>query len=197
MPIEPTDPWQDTAVDTTDGITDSQGFAGRILQEGFDDPLINQCYGHKNSLFLEVFRCEAVVPHRDELWSFVGNKENKQWVWMVMNTYNRQIIALHVGGRGIDDAWQLWDNIPSAFQQQAGFFTDFWKAYNIIDDDQHVAAGKDKGFVNHLERFNGTLRQRCSRLVRKSLAFSKKQSNHVGAIKYFICHYNQNLALLL
>jgi IS1 family transposase len=139
-----------------------------------------------------VFRCEA-----DELWSFVGEKANKQWVWMVMNTYNRQIIALHIGGRGIDDAWKLWNNVPSAFQQQACFFTDFWKAYNILEDDQHVAAGKEKGFVNHLERFNCTLRQRCSRLVRKALSFSKKQSNHVGAIKYFICHYNQHLALHL
>lgn len=166
--------------------------ADQILQEGLDDPLINQCYEHKNSVFLEVFRCEA-----DELWSFVGKKAHKQWVWMVMNTYNRQIIALHIGGRGIEDAWKLWDNIPVAFQQHASFFTDFWKAYNILDEDQHFAAGKDKGFLNHLERFNCTLRQRCSRLVRKALSFSKKQSNHVGAIKYFICHYNQNLALHL
>lgn len=192
MPTEFTDTWQDTTPDTEDELTDSQEFAESILQEGLHDPLIKWGYEHKDSLFLEVYRCEA-----DELWSFVGNKANKQWVWMVMNTYNRQIIALHVGGRGMEDAWKLWDNIPPAFQQQTCFFTDFWKAYNILDDDQHVAAGKDKGLVNHLERFNGTLRQRCSRLVRKALSFSKKQSNHVGAIKHFICHYNQHLALLL
>jgi insertion element IS1 protein InsB len=86
-----------------------------------------------------------------------------------MNTHNRQVIALHIGNRGIDDARKLWDNIPPSFQQQAGFFTDFWKAYNILDEAQHFAAGKDKGFVNRLERFNCTLRQRCSRLVRKAL----------------------------
>ena len=43
---------------------------------------------------------------------------------------------------------------------------------------------------NHIERFNGTLRQRVSRLVRDALAFSKKLSNHIGAIAYWICHYN-------
>jgi IS1 family transposase len=43
---------------------------------------------------------------------------------------------------------------------------------------------------NHIERFNGTLRQRVSRLVRDSLAFSKKLSNHIGAIAYWICHNN-------
>ena len=192
MPLESTDTWEGIAVNQSDEVVDFQHFTGNIWNEGLEDPLINQGYEQKDSVFLEVFRCEA-----DEMWSFVGEKANKQWVWMVMNTYNRQIIALHIGGRGIEDAWKLWDNIPSGFQQHASFFTDFWKAYNILEDDQHFPAGKDKGYVNHLERFNCTLRQRCSRLVRKALSFSKKQSNHVGAIKYFICHYNQHLALHL
>jgi insertion element IS1 protein InsB len=43
---------------------------------------------------------------------------------------------------------------------------------------------------NHIERFNNTLRQRVSRLVRETLSFSKKLVNHIGAIKMFICHYN-------
>ena len=33
--------------------------------------------------------------------------------------------------------------------------------------------------------------QRVSRLVRKTLSFSKKLTHHIGAIKYFICHYNR------
>jgi hypothetical protein len=44
--------------------------------------------------------------------------------------------------------------------------------------------------TNHLERFNNTLRQRVSRLVRNTLAFSKKLALHVGAIRSFICYYN-------
>ena len=35
-------------------------------------------------------------------------------------------------------------------------------------------------------RFDTTSRQRCSRLVRKTLSFSKSLDNHIGAIKYFI-----------
>jgi hypothetical protein len=31
----------------------------------------------------------------------------------------------------------------------------------------------------------------------KTLSFSKKLDNHIGAIKYFICHYNEHLALLI
>jgi insertion element IS1 protein InsB len=44
--------------------------------------------------------------------------------------------------------------------------------------------------TNHVERFNCTLRQRVSRLVRATLSFSKKLSNHIGAIKYFMCDDN-------
>ena len=44
--------------------------------------------------------------------------------------------------------------------------------------------------TNHIERFNNTLRQRVSRLVRETLSFSKKLAYHIGALKYFICHYN-------
>jgi len=49
---------------------------------------------------------------------------------------------------------------------------------------------KASGQTNHIERFNNTLRQRIGRLVRKTLAFSKKLANHLAAIWLFIHHYN-------
>jgi insertion element IS1 protein InsB len=33
--------------------------------------------------------------------------------------------------------------------------------------------------------------------VRESLSFSKKLANHIGAIKFFICHYNLEKAAAL
>ncbi|MEP0872528.1 IS1 family transposase, partial [Trichocoleus desertorum AS-A10] len=47
---------------------------------------------------------------------------------------------------------------------------------------RHRAVGKETGLTSYIERFNNTLRQRISRLVRKTLSFSKKLDNHVGAI---------------
>lgn len=155
-------------------------------------PLMNGLYEKKDGVLYEVYRCEA-----DEMWTFVGKKERKQWLWLVMNTANRQVIAFHVGGRGQEDARLLFDKIPRVFKDDTVFFTDFWKGYNILDEEKHVAAGKEKGYTNHIERFNNTMRQRCSRLVRLSLSFSKKLENHIGAIKYFIHHYNTKLALRL
>jgi hypothetical protein len=50
--------------------------------------------------------------------------------------------------------------------------------------------GKDSGKTNHIERFNNTIRQRVSRLVRSTLSFSNKLKNHTGAIWNFVHHYS-------
>ena len=60
----------------------------------------------------------------------------------------------------------------------------------VIPAEQHRAITKKARKTDHIERFNNTLRQRVSRLVRETLSFSKTLANHIGAIKYFICHYN-------
>lgn len=60
---------------------------------------------------------------------------------------------------------------------------------------RHRAVGKETGKTTYIERFNNTLRQRVSRLVRKTLSFSKSLENHIGAIWYFIHHYNASLLM--
>ena len=67
-------------------------------------------------------------------------------------------------------------------------YTDLWEAYRpVIPARQHVASDKGSGFASYIERFNCTLRQRASRLVRKALSFSKKLANHIAAIELFVC----------
>ena len=127
----------------------------------------------------------------DELWSFVGKKANRQWVWIAMDATTRQVLAFHVGDRSGQSAKALWEKIPAAYQEHAMFYTDQYAVYTgVIPSAQHRAISKLARKTNHVERFNCTLRQRVSRLVRATLSFSKKLSNHIGAIKYFICDYN-------
>ena len=127
----------------------------------------------------------------DEMWSFVKRKANKQWVWIAMDAITRQIIAFHVGDRSRESAKTLWTKIPSVYQEQAIFHTDQYDAYTgVIPAERHKAITKHARKTNHIERFNNTLRQRVSRLVRETLSFSKKLAHHIGAIKYFICYYN-------
>ena len=98
----------------------------------------------------------------------------------------RQIIAFHVGDRSHESARQLWAHLPAVYREQAMFYTDQYAVYTgIIPAAQHKAITKHARKTNHIERFNNTLRQRVSRLVRDTLAFSKKLANHIGAIKYF------------
>ena len=130
----------------------------------------------------------------DEAWSFVGNKGNKQWIWLAINRETREIVGMHVGDRSREGAKALWQSIPSVYRQCAVCYTDFWEAYEtILPSKRHRAVGKETGQTSHIERFNCTLRQRVSRLVRKTLSFSKKLENHIGAIWYFIHHYNASL----
>ena len=60
----------------------------------------------------------------------------------------------------------------------------------VIPAAQQRAIGKLVHKTNYIERFNNTLRQWVSRVVREALSFSKTLANHIGAITLFICHYN-------
>ena len=136
----------------------------------------------------------AVDIECDELWSFVRRKTNKQWVWFALDADSRQIVAFQVGDRSEAGARGLWNALPGGYREHATFYTDLWEAYAlVIPPRQHVPSDKGSGFASYIERFNCTLRQRASRLVRKALSFSKKLANHIAAIKLFVCHYNATL----
>src|SRR5215217_6446027 len=134
----------------------------------------------------------------DEMWSFVQQKANKPWIWIAMDAKTRQIMAFYVGDRSRDSAKQLWARIPWVYREQATFHTDQYAAYSgVIPAERYKAITTHARKTNYIERFNNTLRQRVSRLVRKTLSFSKKLAHHIGAIKYFICHYNLTRAAAL
>ena len=130
----------------------------------------------------------------DELWSFVNYKGNKQWVWLALDSDTREIVGVHIGARNESSARQLWNSLPPFYCQCAVAYTDFWAAYAaVLPSYRHRAVGKETGKTSYIERFNNTLRQRVSRLVRKTLSFSKSLDNHIGAIWYFIHYYNASL----
>ena len=63
---------------------------------------------------IEIFCLEA-----DELWSFVSRRENKRWIWLVLERRTRQVIAVHIGDRSCDSALALWSE-SAARNQSAG-----------------------------------------------------------------------------
>lgn len=124
----------------------------------------------------------------------MDNKENKQWVWLALDADTREIVGVYIGARDEAAARKLWESWPAVYRQYASAYTDYWAAYRaVLPRKRHRAVGKETGKTSYIERFNNTLRQRVSRLVRRTLSFSKSLENHIGAIWYFIHHYNASL----
>ncbi len=40
----------------------------------------------------------------DEMWSFVGNKENKQWIWLALDYDSGEVAGVFVGSRDMEGA---------------------------------------------------------------------------------------------
>ena len=131
----------------------------------------------------------------DEQWSFVGNKRNPQWLWSALDTSSRQVLAIHIGPRTRSSAEALLSKLPEEVKKSPLLHRSVSSVLrSTYLKQRHRAKVRGGGHTNHLERLHLTLRQRCSRLVRKTLSFSKKLKNHIGMIKYFICDYNFRLA---
>ncbi len=130
----------------------------------------------------------------DELWSFVGSKANQSWLWLAIDAETRLIVGAAIGPRDTQTAEELWYSLPPDYRQRAVCYTDFLKAYAaVLPSKRHKAVDKASGKTAHIERLNLTFRQRCSRLVRKALSFSKKPANHIAAIWLFIHDYNARI----
>ena len=133
---------------------------------------------------------ESDILELDELWSFVGNKHNKQWLWLALCRRTRQIVAFFIGDRSNTSCQSLKDNIPNDYKDCESF-SDLWESYEqIFDKEKHKSVEKISGETAHIERFNNTIRQRLARYVRKTLSFSKSQDYHYMVTKQFIVNYN-------
>ncbi|WP_431192620.1 IS1 family transposase [Stenomitos frigidus] len=140
----------------------------------------------------------SLAVQREELWSFVDGRGNKQWVWLALDVETREIVGCHIGERSAESALALWQSMPGVYRQCAMLYTDYCNAYQaVLPCQRHRAVGKATGLTSYIERFNNTLRQRVSRLVRKTLSFSKELANHLVAIWHFIHHYNEQIRLQL
>ncbi|MEM6251325.1 MAG: IS1 family transposase [Cyanobacteria bacterium P01_D01_bin.156] len=45
----------------------------------------------------------------DELWSFVDDKGNEQWVWLALDVDTREIVGVYIGDRSGESAQAVWN----------------------------------------------------------------------------------------
>lgn len=169
------------------------------LSEDWLQRYVNRCYAQvRQRVQVQPKAKGRIEVQMDELWSFVDDKGNKQWVWLALDVATREIVGCYIGDRSAEAAMRLWQSMPAVYRQCAIVYTDYWDAYaKVLPGKRHRAVGKESGLTSYIERFNNTLRQRVARLVRKTLSFSKSLENHIGAIWYFIHHYNKQRRLEL
>lgn len=69
---------------------------------------VNQKY-YQTSQQVQVTRKNLVgwPFNKGEIWSFVGSKDNKQWIWLAIDVDTREIVGVYVGDRTRQSASML------------------------------------------------------------------------------------------
>ena len=130
----------------------------------------------------------------DEMWTFVGQRRRKVWLWLAVERASRRIVAWVLGRRNAASARRLWQALPRRYHRHCWYFTDLFPAYvRVLPRWQHRRCPKGTGGTSIIEAVNCSLRQRCGVLVRKSCSFSKKLTMHTARIKIVIDNSNDTL----
>jgi insertion element IS1 protein InsB len=118
----------------------------------------------------------------DEMWSYVGSKENQRWLWHAIDHNTGEILAYVFGDRK-DAVFLKLKELLEPFGITR-FYTDDWGAYG-----RHLPPGQQvvgKRNTQKIERKHLTLRTRIKRLARKTICFSKLEKMHDIVIGLFI-----------
>lgn len=130
----------------------------------------------------------------DEMWTFVGQRRRKVWLWLAVERTSRRIVAWVLGHRDTATARRLWQALPRRYRRHCWYFTDLFAAYvGVLPRWWHRRCPKGDGGTSVIEAINCSLRQRGGVLVRKSCSFSKKLEMHTARIKIVIDNYNLTL----
>ena len=139
---------------------------------------------------------ERPILELDELWSYVGSKANKVWIWPALERQTRRIVGLAFGDRSEATCRAMWQSLPPDYRKRAVLYSDDWDSYaTVLPSKRLRQVGKDSGETAPIERLNNTWRQRWANLVRKTLSFSKNLKEHERRIRLFIDHDNATLTV--
>ncbi len=125
----------------------------------------------------------------DEFWTFVKErKRKKRWLLYAYAPETDEIVAWSWGSRSAKTVKNLYDKLKNL--EVDTFCTDNWKAFAKVLPAQKHKVGK--AFTRHIEGVNLCLRTRNRRVVRKTVCFSKKQTNHDNLMKLIINYRNHH-----
>jgi insertion element IS1 protein InsB len=125
----------------------------------------------------------------DEMWSFVGKKQEQRWLWHAIDHRTGEVLA-YVFGRRQDEVFLQLKALLEPFRITR-FHTNYWGAYGRHLDPEAYHPGKRN--TQNIERKHLTLRTRIKRLVRKTICVSKSIEMHDIIIGLFVNRYEFGL----
>ena len=95
----------------------------------------------------------------DEMWTFVGRKRRKFWLWLAVEQASRRIVAWVLGRRDAATARRLWQALPNRYRRHCWYFTDLFPTYaQAFPAGSHRPCPKGKGQITIVEALNCSLR---------------------------------------
>ncbi|MNU55780.1 IS1 transposase [compost metagenome] len=117
----------------------------------------------------------------DELFTYVGNKNNRFCIAYSFNPENKEVIDLVVGRRNKTNLTKIISTLLLADAKR--IVTDKLNIYEeLIPKEIHST--KNRG-INHIERQNLTLRTHLKRLNRRTICYSKSLAMLLAVVKIY------------
>jgi len=139
----------------------------------------------------ELERRRGLSSELDDMWSYVGKKTQQRWLWHAIDHYTGKVLA-YVFGRWQDDVFLRLQALLEPFGITR-FYTDGWGTYERhIAPEQHTVG---KQHTQKIESKHITLRTRITRLVRRTICFSKTEQMHDLVIGLFVNRYEFRRAI--
>ena len=118
-----------------------------------------------------------------------------QWmkeISLLKSTQTKQVIGYHARSGSEIDCKHFYSKLVEDYLFCKNY-SDCNCCYKSVFSDLTHESMYTKSKTNHIERFNLTLRQNLSRLIRKTLSFSKSLENLEASLTIFIYDYNLDL----
>ncbi|WAU75098.1 IS1 family transposase [Acinetobacter sp. TR11] len=124
----------------------------------------------------------------DEFWTFVGNKQNKQWLIYAYHRESGEIVAYVWGKRDLATVQRLKARLKKLGVQYTRIASDHRDSF--ITAFQRCKQVMGKFFTVGIEGNNCRIRHRIRRGFRRSCNFSKKLENHFKAFDLTFFYIN-------
>ncbi len=142
-----------------------------------------------NEVTIKIVKVEEA--EMDEMWSFVGKKQQQRWLWHAIDHKTGQVSA-YVSGSRKDEVFLKLKQLLKPFGIPC-FYSDDWGACERdLDPDKHQIGKRN---TRKIERKHLTLRTRIKRLARKTICFSKSRQMHDIVIGLFVNRYEFGLVV--